>query len=156
MAKYDVVVCYGDSHDYTWELFDTVTRWKDARNYYNQGAIIYCNGKRIEFINHTAVAQAFHDLALEKHVGLCVVEDNVFVADIRLKSAYDTLEKYGLTADAIWHGKRDQRYDNAYCTDPLRKPFYKRNIRAVPLYSAETRKLVKVIDGLIGEDELPF
>ena len=154
--KFEIVACVGNPWDYSCELIDVVSHWKEARNYISKGADVYLDGKKIYFIDHKAVEQAFKDLRLDAIVDLDVVEDDSFIADVKRKSAYDTLKENGLSANETWSNIIEARYRNSLRVDPLKEPLYKRHIQFVPLYNAETHELVKVINGKIESDDLPF
>ena len=158
-VKYEILMCVGNPLDYSWELFDTVHHWKDVRPYALAGAHIYRNGERIDnskFVDHDAVAEAYHDLALDEIVNLDVYCEDSSIADERRKSAKDTLKLNKLTADETWRNKINSRYTESLRRDPLEEPLYKRNVQFIALYNAETRKLVKVVNGKVDSDELPF
>ena len=159
MSKYEIVACVGDQYDYTYELVDVAYHWKDARDYALLGLRVYLNGKLLDngrFIDHEAVKEAFETLKLNKIVGLNVYEDDPFEAEVKEKSADDVLKENGLVANEAWKVKVEKRYLDSLHRDPLEEPMYKRNIQFIPIYSADTHKLVRVINGRIDSDELPF
>lgn len=158
-VKYEILMCVGDPWDYSWDLFDIVHHWKDVRPYALAGAHIYRNGKRIDnsnFIDHDAVAEAYRDLALDEIVNLDVYCEDSFTADVKRKSAEDVLKMNNLIADETWKRKINSRYTESLRRDPLEKPLYKRNAQFMALYNAETKELVKVVNGKVDTDELPF
>lgn len=158
-TKYEIVACVGDPWDYSYEVVDVVRHWKDARRYALLGAKIYLNSKLLNnsrFINHEQVKEAYHDLALDEIVNLDVYCEDSFTADVKRKSAEDVLKMSNLVADEAWKKKINDRYTESLHRDPLAEPLYKRHVQFIPIYSADTHKLVKVINGKVDTDELPF
>lgn len=162
-GKYEIVACIGDEHDYTRECVDVTNRWKDARNAFFAGADVYKDGKRVYFIDHKEMEDAFQTLKMY----YIMMGDQYFWEDglnfedeVRIKDAQDVLSKYGFELDTDgwpdkeWVDKIMSR--SPYINDPLTKPFCERNPKAVPVYTADTHKLVRVESARCEDDELPF
>lgn len=110
--KYEVVACVGEPWDYTYECVDVVSHWKEARRLEALGANIYLNGERVHFIDHESVQEAFNDLKFDEIVGLDMISDSAFEADVLRKNAEDVLDQNGIEKPADYSKKVDQRYLN--------------------------------------------
>ena len=145
--KFEVVACIGNPWDYSYEVVDIVTHWKEARRYEGQGANIYLNGDRIQFVDHSSVQEAFDDLKFDEIVGLDMISDSAFEADVLRKNASDVLEQNGIEKPANYSKKVDQRYLN----------------RPKEVLTFAERHMLQLVDGkykptfvAVETDELPF
>ena len=161
--KYVAVACIGDEHDYAYEEVGYTNHWKEARKYYFMGADVYRGNERVHFIDHKEVDDAFQ--TLKKHYFMMAStyywEDSIgFEDEVRIKDAQDVLDKNGFKLEPDfwpneeWQEKMLKR--KHVIADPLAKPFCERNPKAVPVYVADTHKLVRVESSRCEDDELPF
>lgn len=145
--KYEIVACIGDPWDYTYECVDVVSHWKEARRLEELGANIYMNGERVHFIEHKSVQEAFDDLKFDEIVGLDMISNSAFEANVRRKNAEDILEQNGIEMPTDYKKKVDQRYLN----------------RPIEVLTFAERHTLELVDGkykqtfvAIETDELPF
>ena len=145
--KYEVVACVGEPWDYTYECVDVVSHWKEARRLEALGANIYLNGEHVHFINHESVQEAFDDLKFDEIVGLDMISESAFEADVRRKNAEDILEQNGIEMSSEYKKKVDQRYLN----------------RPTEVLTFAERHTLEFVDGkykqtfvAVETDELPF
>lgn len=145
--KFEVVACISNPWDYSYEVVDVVTHWKEARRLESQGANIYLNGERIHFVDHASVQKAFDDLQFDEIVGLDVISDSAFEVDVLRKNASDILEQNGIKKPADYRTKVDQRYLN----------------RPKEVLTFAERHMLKLVGGkyepmfvAVETDELPF
>jgi hypothetical protein len=146
-TKYQIVACVGDPWDYSYDLVDETNSWKEARNAFFGGADVYRNGKRVYFIDHESVQEAFDDLKFDEIVGLDMISDSAFEADVLRKNAADVLEQNGIEKPVDYSKKVDQRYLN----------------RPTEVLTFAERNTLELVDGkykqtfvAVETDELPF
>lgn len=151
-TKYVAVACIGDPYDYSYEEVDWTNCWKEARKMDAMGANIYCGNKRVYFVDHKAVEEAYSDLQFDEIVGFDMVSDSAFEADVRRKSANDVLEQNGLKADAEWKKKVEARYEQHMFEANYGLPFYERH----PFHCYFNSETGKYENGKIETDDLPF
>lgn len=150
--KYVAVACIGDEHDYTYEEVGYTNHWKEARKYYFMGADVYRGNERVYFVDHKAVQEAYDDLQFDEIVGLDMISDSAFEADVYRKSASDVLEQNGLKADEEWKKKVEARYEQHMFEANYGLPFYQRH----PFHCCFNSETGKYENGKIETDELPF
>ena len=150
--KYVAVACIGDEHDYTYEEVGYTNHWKEARKYYFMGADVYRGNERVYFIDHAAVQEAYSDLQFDEIVGLDMISDSAFEADVQRKSANDVLEQNGLKADAEWKKKVEARYEQHMFEANYGLPFYERH----PFHCYFNSETGKYENGKIETNDLPF
>ena len=146
--KYIAVACIGDELDFNYEEVGSTNKWKEARELSRLGALIYCDNKKIELLDHSAINSAYADLAIDLIIGLDITSNSAFEADIKREIANKTLKKYGLTADETWKQKILTRYENIVYSSKYTIPFAERNFC---VFNAETGKYE---NGKV--EELPF
>lgn len=127
-GKYQIVACVGTPEDYSYETVDSTDKWKEARRLMNEGADVYCNGKRVYFVDHAAVDEAFKTLK-----GLYLTRQSYMWDDdfediedhIAFEEAAKILEQNGFKADEVWGEKVWNRYEDRW-HDPLTTPLLER------------------------------
>ena len=150
--KYIAIACIGDPVDYSYDEIGWTNRWKEARKMDAMGANIYCGNQRVHFVDHKSVQAAYEDLRFDEIVGLDMISDSAFEADVRRKSAYDVLEQNRLKADNTWKRKIEARYDQHLFEMNYSIPFYRRH----PFHCCFNNETGKYENGKVETCDLPF
>ena len=143
-GKYQIVACTGSPWDYTYETVDATNRWKEARRLEGEGADVYVEGKRVHFVVHEAVNNAFKTLKGLFLTRQCFLWDDDYMDPedvIDIEEAWNALKQNGFKINEEWQRKVWEREENKCHVDPLTVPLMER-----------PRFLFRAVD----TDELPF